>query len=152
MKPRPLTLKREKYVQAVAAGVASEPAAVAAGYRPSYAKVLARRCKNVPEVQSAIASIQAKGREAASYDLAKALADCDLAIAFAIEHKNPMALVKATELKCKLSGLLVDRVEVQTVDLTKALADARGRLRPIVLPAQSDPDESEDERDCRGTA
>ena len=55
--------------------------------------------------------------------------EAESAAAFAREHKNPMALVKATELRAKLSGLLIDRLEVVPPDdLKAALLEARTRV------------------------
>ena len=70
------------------------------------------------------------------------MADCDEAAAFAIKLKNPMSLVKARELKSKLAGLLIERVEQVTIDLTGALEAARqhalhldSQQDPILIPA-----------------
>ena len=56
------------------------------------------------------------------------------------EHKNPMALVKATELRARLSGLLIDRLEVIEVDLRASLAAAEQRVLSAInlTPALSD--------------
>lgn len=53
----------------------------------------------------------------AIYGLVEAMKEAEDAAAFAKLHKNPMANVKACELRAKLSGLLIERVEVLEVDL-----------------------------------
>ncbi len=65
----------------------------------------------------------------AAYGLVEAMKEAEFTAAFAREHRNPMALLKATELRTKLSGLLIDRLEVvPTIDLKGALEQARNRL------------------------
>ena len=66
--------------------------------------------------------------EAAKYDLTVAMGEANDAAAFARANKNSMALVKATELWAKLSGLLIDRVEIVPVDLVAALERAERRV------------------------
>lgn len=123
-----LTDKQRAYVQHVAAGMDSRAAARSAGYSESFSKVAAHRLGKKPAVSKAIESIRAEGRTMAVYGLVEAMKEADDAAAFARQHKNPMALVKATELRAKLSGLLVDRVEVVEVDLRGALDRAQVRV------------------------
>ena len=67
----------------------------------------------------------------AVYGLVEAMKEAEDAAAFARENKNSMALVKACELRAKLSGLLIDRVELVKVDLTGALARAEARVLSV---------------------
>jgi phage terminase small subunit len=90
----------------------SFPAAKAAGYSDSYARVAAHRLGKKPAVVQAIDSIRTEGRGIAGYGLVEAMKEAEDAAAFAKIHKIPMANVKACELRAKLSGLLIDRVEV----------------------------------------
>lgn len=122
----------ELYVQGLAKGLPSKQAALAAGYTESYAAVAGKRLGKLPQVQAALQSLRAEVVTSIAYDLAQALKDCDTAVAFAIERKVPMAVVKAYELKAKLSGLLIDRVEAVTVNLKGALELARARVRRAV--------------------
>ena len=48
--------------------------------------------------------------------------------------KMLMAYCKATELRAKLSGLLIDRIEVVPVDLKGALEQARHRVVMVNAP------------------
>lgn len=114
---KPLTRKQQEWAEAVVKGTA----------KPN------RRWQTNPVVQQAIQDMQAKARAVVSYSLAQALRDCDTAAAFATEHKNPNALVKAYELKSKLSGLLIERVEVRTVSLKEALEAAKMRASARVV-------------------
>ena len=122
------TARMQRYVENLGRGMTSFPAAKAAGYSDSYARVIATRTKNNPMVAQAIESIRAEGRKLACYDVTVAMQEALDDHAFAIQKGNAMAAVKATELRAKLSGLLIDRVEVVEVDLTGALARAEMRV------------------------
>ena len=84
--------------------------------------------KKNPAVASAIESIQAEGRKAAVYDLAVAMKEANEVIEFAKKHKHPTAYFFAVRHRAHLSGLLVDRFEIATVDLTGALSRAEQRV------------------------
>src|ERR1043165_1177456 len=122
-----LTDKQRRYVENIAKGMPSREAALAAGYSPSFARVAAHRLGKKSEVSRAIESIQAEGRKVAVYDLATAMKEAEDVCAFAKLHKNAMAYCKATELRAKLSGLLIDRIEGIPVDLVGALERAERR-------------------------
>ena len=128
---------QRKYCQNVASGMSSIPAAVAAGYSESFARVAAYRLGQNPAVAALIAAIREKGRERASYNLAAAMQEAKQAAEFAVVHKSPIALVRAIELRAKLSGLLIDRVAVEIVDVAGAMADARSRVARIINPQPS---------------
>lgn len=67
------------------------------------------------------------------------------AMDFAFETKNANAVVKACELRAKLSGLLIERVEVFSADLRGALLEASKRVIQSspnsysVLPIEREP-------------
>jgi len=124
----------QRIIQRVARGEDWPTAARAECRSGSYARVIRTRMMKNPEVVKAIESIRAEGRKSAAYDLVAAMKEANDAAAFARQHKNPMALVKATELRAKLSGLLVDQVQIVTVDLTGALARAEARVLNATLP------------------
>jgi hypothetical protein len=123
-----LTDRQREYVRHLASGKPSRDAARAAGFSDSYAKVAAHRLGKNPAVAQAIAAIRKEGMQAAVYDLATAMREAGEDRAFAIAQHNPMAAVKASELRAKLSGLLIDRVEVVTVDLRGSLQRAEARV------------------------
>jgi hypothetical protein len=63
--------------------------------------------------------------------------EVDDATAFARFNKNRMALVKACELRARLSGPLIYRVEIIQVDLRSALEAVEARVitvTPLPLP------------------
>jgi phage terminase small subunit len=126
-----LTDKQRRYKDLLASGMPSRSAAKTAGYSDSYARVAAHRLGMKPAVIQALAEIRKEGMKMAAYGLVEAMQEAEDAAAFAKLHKNPMANVKACELRAKLSGLLIERVEVVEVDLTGALDRARARVLNI---------------------
>ena len=153
-RPRPLNHRLEKYIQAVAGGVSSTEAALEAGYSRSYALVAGRRLNRDPLVRAAIAAIQAEGRTVAAYNLAAAMEEAQRVIEYAKQHNNAMAYFKAVELRARLSGLLVDRIQVEKVDLRAALAEAEARVLnlPAIEPKDSDSVDKSDIPEPRGRA
>jgi phage terminase small subunit len=123
-----ITHRQRLYVENIAKGMPSRAAARSADYSESFSRVAAHRLGKKPAVVKAIEEIRKKGREMAVYDLATAMKEAEDVCAFAKLHKNAMAYCKGTELRAKLSGLLIDRVEVVEVDLTGALARAEARV------------------------
>lgn len=124
-----LTDKQERYAQYLAAGMESQAAAKKAGYSDSFAKVAGFRMKHKPSVAKAIDAIRDEGRKLAVYDLAKAMAEAAEVIEFAKQHKHPTAYFFAVRHRAHLSGLLVDKIQLEaSVDLKGALIEARTRV------------------------
>jgi phage terminase small subunit len=119
--------RQQKFIEAVASGLSTQEAARHAGFSPSYARKSSRLLKQ-PMIASAIAGIRMEGRKLAAYDVATAMQEALEDHKFAVEKGNAMAAVKATELRAKLSGLLIDRIEVVPVDLRGALDRAEARV------------------------
>jgi hypothetical protein len=136
---KPLTNKLQLYAENIARGMASFPAAKAAGYRDSYARVIGRRTKNNPMVAEAVEQIRKEGMKMAVYDLATAMAEAEAVCAFAKKHKNAMACCTGTELRARLSGFLIEKVEVATIDLRSSLDAARSRVLRVIEGAASPP-------------
>lgn len=132
-----LTVQQGKYVEGRARGLSPTESALAAGYTRSYSLKAVNRIDRLPAVAQAIAVIQAKARELSVYDLTVAMRESEEVIAFAKEHRNAMAYFKAVEHRAKLSGLLIDRIQVATVDVRSALEEAHRRIRNI-SPVSSD--------------
>lgn len=123
-----LTDKQERYAQYLAAGMESQAAAKKAGYSDSFAKVAAFRMKHKPSVAKAIDAIRDEGRKLAVYDLAKAMDEAAEVIEFAKQHRHPTAYFFAVRHRAHLSGLLVDKIQLETtVELKGALIEARTR-------------------------
>lgn len=136
--PPRITNKQIKFLELVATGMSQVDAGKQAGLNTSNGRY--RTLTNPLAIQY-LSSLRSESRAIAAYDIACAMQEAKEARDFALANKNPMAVVKATELRAKLSGLLIDRVEIATVDLTGALARAEQRVltttpQPVVL---SDP-------------
>ncbi|MGH6819880.1 MAG: terminase small subunit [Methylocella sp.] len=134
MDSKPLTERQEKYVRSLTRGASSYESALAAGYSESYSRKSSVRLLKIPAVAQAIEGIRKEGRELAAYDLSRAVLRCEKAVDFAYEKGNPMAVVKGMELLCKLSGLLVEKLEVVSVNLVGALNEAKARAGRVSLP------------------
>jgi hypothetical protein len=117
-----------RIIQRVARGEDWAPAARAEGCSPSYARVIRTRMMKNPAVAKALEAIRTEGMKIAVYDLATAMGEAEAVCAFAKKHKNAMAYCKGTELRAKLSGLLIDRVEIVPVNLIAALEAAERRV------------------------
>jgi hypothetical protein len=136
--PRRLSARQAKFAAAFASGIPASTAAKQAGYSPSKAHRGAELLR-VPAVAAFIATAQEEARAKAVYDLTKAMQESLDVIDFAKQNKNAMAYFKAVEHRAKLSGLLVERVDVRAVvDVRAALEDARSRVQnwkgPTLLP------------------
>jgi hypothetical protein len=98
------------------------------GLTPSYARTLKNDLLKRPAVQNMLREIHTKANELAAYGLQQALVQAQECIDFAIKLENPMARMKSTELKAKLAGLLIERVEVVSIDISGALQRAEARV------------------------
>ena len=67
----------------------------------------------------------------AVYGLVEAMQEADDVIAFAKAKGNAMAYCKELDLRAKLGGILIDRVEIATMDRTGALEAAERRVLDI---------------------
>lgn len=118
-----LTQKQKAYIAGISNGLTEKQAALAAG-----SKGPAIFVKN-PHVLAALAEVQSRAQDLAVYDTARCMAEALDAMAFAREMENPGAVVRAVELRARLSDLLIDRVEVVHLDLRAALERATARFR-----------------------
>lgn len=138
--------KRIKFVHGLAAGKNQRQAAIDAGFSEKSASVRAHKLMKEEAVRDALNAIRQDWATDAKYDLGAAMREIDDGIKFSRETKNATAMVKAIELRAKMSGLLNDaaiQINIgQTVDVAGALAAARARVqRP--RPADDDAEEVE---------
>jgi len=127
----PQEMREQRYAAGIIKGLTKKQAAIEAGFSVSVAEHSVSKIHEKPAVQAAIQEARTEIRAAAVYDHAQAMAEAGEAIEFAKKHGNSMALVKAIELRSKLSGLLIERVEakVAVVDIRSALEEAKGRVQ-----------------------
>ena len=121
----PLTKAQEQYARDIVAGKRKR----------NYA------WDKLPLVQQAVKDLQQQANALICYDLSKAMRSCEHAVQFAYDKGNPMAVVKGTELICKLAGLLIEKHEVLTISLKEALdlAKQRAEERRKQQPLQINP-------------
>lgn len=128
-----LTERQRRLVEFVGSGLSVQQAATKAGFSPSYARK-SSRLLNHPGIAQAIAAIRAEGRTLAAYSLAEAMKEAEDAARFARLKGNAMALVKSVELRSRLSGLLIERIETVTIDLKGSLEAAKNRVVMVNAP------------------
>lgn len=145
-----LSAKQRQFLDEYARTGEAKRAALSIGYTKSSAPQMAKRILSSRVAQDYLATLRNKSQAITGYTVAKAMIETDHAIEFAREKGNAMAIVKAVELRCKLSGLLIERIHVEKVDLTEALRQADLRIIDVIqptfeLPAPTDctaPDEN----------
>lgn len=86
-----------------------------------------------PRVQQYITELHQQVQAVAVYDCAKAMRETDRALDFAYEQGHAMAVVKCLEHRARLAGLLIERIQVESVDLTAALEAARARAQARLI-------------------
>lgn len=126
--------RQRKLIEGAARGLSPQEAARSAGFSASYARKASRLLKQ-PMIAKAIEAIRAEGRTIAAYGLVEAMKEVESAASFARVNKNSMALVKACELRAKLSGLLIDEIHLKTesLDLRGAIEEGRRRVGWITV-------------------
>jgi phage terminase small subunit len=129
----PLDERQRRFVAGLAKGLSVKDAARQAGYSAGYSAKTKQLMKH-PGVARELKAVQQAMRTAMSYDCQAAMLECAAAIEFAKQHKNANAYVKGVELRAKLSGLLIDRVEVFTADLKGAIEQAKERVLHVINP------------------
>jgi phage terminase small subunit len=116
----PLTAKRERFCQLVAAGETYTDAYLEAYQKPAgYDRKLAAeegsRLMAITDVQLRVQELRRpvirKLQKKFEYTLQKALEQCDEMYQLAYEQANPMAMGKAIALQSKLVKILSDQVE-----------------------------------------
>lgn len=100
-----------KFINGVCAGKTQKAAAIEAGYPAGRAQKTGNRLMHNPKIRAEIAKTREKIREVTLYDAQAAVTELDDAIKFARESDNATAVMRGIELKAKLHGLLVDKVD-----------------------------------------
>jgi hypothetical protein len=114
-------------------------AARAEGCSKTYAKVIRGRIMHNPAAVKMLEAGHAALREKTLFTQEAAVKEIDTMIRAALGAKNPayMAAANLLTLKCKIHGLVRDKIEVEVTDLKGALAEARTRVGWVfVIPRQ----------------
>jgi hypothetical protein len=158
---RPLSEKQAKFVAELIATGSGSKAAIAAGYKNKSPRQAAANLKQLPQVQEALAEARKEVISRGIYNLEKAMQEAEAAIEFAERTRNANAYVKAVELRSKLNGLLVEKVDVRASGFSlnivgiasapvpaltdqspaPALPDIPAESRPLPQPNNSDDDD-----------
>ena len=126
-----LTQRQIQFLDQYAKCRNGKDAAISVGYTTSSAPQMAQRTLKNPKAQEYLKSLQSESRAIVAYDLSVAMQESLDVIAHAKLTNNSMAYFKAVEHRAKLSGLLIDRVQVATVDIKGALEEARTRTLEV---------------------
>ena len=109
MGPLP-NVRHEKFVQALFAGKNATEAYTLAGYKPHQGN--SSRLRWFEMVQSRLQELQGEAAANAEVTLQSILKELDQAIAVAKSKSQAQAMVSASGLKAKLSGLLTEKIEI----------------------------------------
>ena len=124
-KRRQISPQQTEYATYRAQGLTIAEAGTKAGYA---SRCSAWKAEHNPIVREYLSEIQRNTAVIAAYTATTAMNEAKDGMVFAKDTNNAAAYVKAVELRAKLSGLLIDRVEVFTADLKGALLEASKRI------------------------
>jgi hypothetical protein len=139
----PNEVKEALYVAAILKGASKKAAAMEAGFSESTAGHSATRLHKKESVQKALETARQELKTQTLYGIQECIREIDETIAYAKLHKNSMAMAKLIELKAKLMGLLVDKLDVRWAEkpsVEMALFEARNRTKVINPPLLSRPE------------
>jgi phage terminase small subunit len=127
-----LSPQQQRFLAAYMTGISARAAALEAGYSKTTADKRAYELLHQnPAMKVALAEARNGLQLLANYNADSAMADFVAAAEFAIKTNNANALVKATEMKARLKGLLIDRAELtvtEKLDVNATLREARARM------------------------
>jgi hypothetical protein len=128
-----------RILQRYAAGEDFRAAAKAEGCSHEYSKVLKTRMLKNPEAVKFLESIRSEARTVAVYGVVEAMKEAKDDHDIAVEKGQMVAAVRATELRMRLSGLLIDKVQIEAPpNLRLALDAAEARVLTILkAPSQA---------------
>src|SRR6516164_10007102 len=110
--------RHEKFAQLLAEGKSASESYVLAGYRDN--RHNAARLKSFEPVRQRVLEIQQAGATRAEISLEGILRELDEAISIAKQKGQPNALINAAQLRSRLGGLLTEKIEVTTRNVTTA--------------------------------
>jgi hypothetical protein len=130
--------KHEAFAKSIAAGTNLVDAARAAGYGEARAKTTGSELRKYPKIMERIAELLERRAGLAEvhgvFDMRTAIAECDQARDLAFGLGNANAMIAATTLKAKLTGLLVERRQIDYKNVGE-LSDAE--LESLIQSAEA---------------
>ncbi len=119
-KKQKLDPRKSIFISEILSGKSGAESARAAGVEKKNASRQAHRWQKDPEVSAEIERGLAAIREGAEVDVASMIKQLDSDRLFAIKTENASAAARASELKAKLCGLMIDRRDVRAAHIVKA--------------------------------
>ncbi len=118
--------RKERFLQEIVKDGNATRAAVAAGAPRGSASATGHNLMGDPYIKEALQKVRENSVKMAGFNADEALKQADQAIEFAISSDNANAYVKALELKSKIQGLLVEKIDVRAqVGFTIMMAPLR---------------------------
>jgi hypothetical protein len=106
--------RHEKFAQELANGVSAYQAYINAGFRPSRQNAARLRAKE--DIAARVLEIQAAGAKSAEITVASLIEELEAARVKATDLNQLSAAVRATAEKAKISGLLVEKQQIEVVN------------------------------------
>lgn len=135
---RTLSPRQQRFIAGLQSGLDGTTAAKDAGYSPRWAAQRAHHLINDPgPVRDALERVRNELAQTTQYNGERAMAEAEKAMAFAERTDNANAMVRAIELRARISGVLRDKIDitVEMPDINQALTEAKARvLRPMCDP------------------
>jgi hypothetical protein len=117
-----------RIVRRIVRGEEWRAAARAEGCSESYARVVKTRMMKHPAVVRELDMIRSAARQESAYTLLEHVKEIDWAIAGSAAKDNWMAVARLVRDKGEVFGHYIDRIQVETINLTGALAAAQTRV------------------------
>lgn len=110
-----LSARHFEYIRHRSTGKSARESARMAGYAPTAVKSAAVRLERHPLVVAELAKTQVAIRETTKYDAERAMAELDEGMELSRTTDNATAFMRAVELRSKINGLLIERVDQRNV-------------------------------------
>lgn len=143
MSEKPLNLSQLRFIAEYVKDGNAKRAAIAAGYAEKSAKSIGYSLLQVPAVQDAVEATRKEVQVQAVYNLAESMREAEEAMKFAKETENANAYVKAVELRSKLNGLLIERVDLRAQSGFHVNIIRRARALPDIPLVKSEEDDDD---------
>lgn len=132
---KPLTEKQQKFAQEFAKHGIINRAAKAAGYNQ---KITSKDLNKSKAMTAILEESRAKLVASTGYGAAQAMDEAQRAIEFAITTNNANAYVKAVELRARISGLMIEKVDIrgQLAPLSIQLSGVTRHAIPVISEVQ----------------
>lgn len=108
-----LTPRKVRFAELVASGRSQADAAREAGYSLKAPRGAGYKLMQDPRVAALVRQLQAELRQRSEITADQMIREFDEAADFAKKTENATALVRAREMKAKLAGLMVERVDAR---------------------------------------